>query len=289
MPQINANLMGALLSLAAFAVYAANDNLIKYLGMYNPFQIMFFSLAATLPLLLGQMALDPVQGNFRPKLPKWMAIRCAVTLVNSVCVVYAFGNLPLAQAYAIFFTLPLMITLLAAWTLGEAISLARGLAVLAGFVGVVIAVQPGRDALTAGHGAAALGAVMAAASFVILRKTAQVERPALNIIYPTLTQLAAAAIALPFVYQPMPMAHLGLTWAMAICGFAGSVMIIHAYRIAPAIIVSPMQYSQIIWAALTAALIFDESITAATWAGLVVIIAAGVYILFSSRKPKAEA
>lgn len=278
------NLMGALLALAAMAVYAANDNLIKFLGMYNPFQIMFFSIAATLPLLLGHMALDRTQGTYRPVMPKWMALRCAVTLVNSVCVVYAFGNLPIAQTYAILFTVPLMITLLAAWLLGEPISPARGLAALVGFAGVLIAVQPGREPVTWVHLVAVVGAVLAALSFVILRKTAQVERPALNIIYPALTQLAASALVLPFVYDPMPMSHIALTWAMAVCGYAGSVMIIEAYRIAPVIIISPMQYSQIFWAALTSAFIFNEPITPATWAGLAVIVAAGLYILYSSHK-----
>ena len=277
------NLIGALLALAAMAVYAANDNLIKFLGMYNPFQIMFFSIAATMPLLLAHMALDREVGTYRPVMPKWMALRCAITLVNSVCVVYAFGNLPLAQTYAILFTVPLMITLLAAWLLGEPISLPRGLAVFVGFAGVLIALQPGRDPVTWDHLIAVIGAVLAALSFVILRKTAQVERAALNIIYPSLTQLAAAAIVLPFVYQPMPMSHIALTWAMAVCGYAGSVMIIEAYRMAPVIIVSPMQYSQIFWAALTSAFIFNETITPATWAGIAVIVAAGLYILNSSR------
>lgn len=278
------NLIGALLALAAMAVYAANDNLIKFLGMYNPFQIMFFSLAATMPLLLGHMALDREAGTYRPVMPKWMALRCAVTLVNSVCVVYAFSNLPLAQTYAILFTVPLMITLLAAWLLGEPISLARGFAVFAGFAGVLIALQPGRDPATWVHLVAVIGAVLAALSFVILRRTAQVERPALNILYPSLTQLAAAAIVLPFVYQPMPMSHIALTWAMAICGYAGSVMIIEAYRMAPVIVVSPMQYSQIFWGALTSAFIFHEPVTPATWAGLAVIVGAGLYILNSSRE-----
>jgi len=82
----------------------------------------------------------------------------------------------------------------------------------------------------------------------------------------------------------MPMAHIGLTWAMAVCGYAGSVMIIEAYRMAPVIIVSPMQYSQIFWAALTSAFIFNEAVTPATWAVLAVIVGAGMYILNSSRQ-----
>jgi len=61
-------------------------------------------------------------------------------------------------------------------------------------------------------------------------------------------------------------------------------MIIEAYRMAPVIIVSPMQYSQIFWAALTSAFIFNEAVTPATWAGLAVIVGAGMYILNSSRQ-----
>ena len=63
------NLIGAMLALAAMAVYAANDNLIKFLGMYNPFQIMFFSIAATMPLLLAHMALDREVGTIAPLCP----------------------------------------------------------------------------------------------------------------------------------------------------------------------------------------------------------------------------
>ncbi|MDZ7905129.1 MAG: DMT family transporter [Cypionkella sp.] len=277
-------LRGALLGLGAMAVYAANDNIIKFLGMYNPFQIMFFSGIALAPIVLTKMALDKEVGTFRPRMPKWMAMRCAVNLVNTVFVVYAFGNMPLAQAYAIFFTMPLMVTLLAAWMLGEPISLWRGVAVLAGFVGVVIALQPGQIPLTWVHLAAVVGAIASAFNFVILRKTANAERPEVNIIYPMLSQLAVATLVLPFVYQPMPLAHLALAGAMAVCGFGGAALIIAAYRAAPAIIVAPMQYSQILWAALTAAFIFDEGITPATWAGLAVIIGAGLYILNSSRQ-----
>lgn len=266
------------------AVFAANDNIIKFLGMYNPFQIMFFSGLALTPLVLAKMALEGEAAHFRPHMPKWMAIRCAVNLVNTVFVVYAFGNLPLAQAYAIFFTMPLLVTVLAAWLLREPISLWRGVAVLAGFVGVVMALQPGQIPLTWVHLAAGLGALTGALNYVILRKTANIERPVVNIIYPMMGQLAAATLVLPFVYTPMPLEHLALTGAMALCAFVGSVMIIAAYRAAPAIVVAPMQYSQILWAALTAAFIFDESISAATWAGLAVIIVSGLFILNSSQQ-----
>ena len=284
----NLALRGALLGLAAMAVFAANDNIIKFLGAgLNPFQIMFFSGLASVPFVMIQMVLDREQGGFRPRLPGWMAIRCAVALVNSVFVVYAFGKLPLAQCYAIFFSMPLMVTLLAAWWLKEPISLGRGIAVLVGFVGVLIALQPGQEPLQWAHLAAVIGAIASAFNFVILRKTAPVERQSVNIIYPMLSQLLASGIMLPFVYVPMQIGDIGLTWAMAVCGVGGSFLIIAAYRAAPAIIVAPMQYSQIMWAALTGAFIFNESITPAAWAGLAVIIGAGLFILTSARTQNA--
>lgn len=286
----NLALRGALLGLAAMAVYAANDNIIKFLGGgYNPFQIMFFSGLAAVPLVMIQMVLDREAGSFRPRLPGWMAIRCAVALVNAIFVVYAFGKLPLAQCYAIFFTMPLMVTLLAAWWLKEPISTGRGIAVIVGFIGVLIALQPGQQPLQWAHLAAVIGSIASAFNFVILRRTATVERNAVNIIYPMLSQLLVAGMVLPFVYVPMAISDIGLTWAMAACGVGGSIMIIAAYRVAPAIIVAPMQYSQIIWAALTGAFIFNEQVTPATWAGLAVIIGAGLYILTSARTRHAAA
>lgn len=277
-------LRGALLGLTSMAVFAANDNIIKFLGGgYNAFQIMFFSNLASVPLVMAQMALDRDTGSYRPKLPIWIGIRCIFALINSACVVYAFGKLPLAQCYAIFFSMPLLVTLLAAKTLNEPISMGRGIAVLLGFVGVVIALQPGQQPIQLAHIIAMIGALTSSVNFVILRKTSQIERGAVNIIYPMLTQLAASAIVLPFIYVPMQMGDIALTWAMAAFGVAGSFLIIAAYRAAPAIIVAPMQYSQIIWAAFTAAFIFNESVTPATWAGLILIIAAGTYILTSAR------
>ncbi len=281
-------LRGALLALASMAVFAANDNIIKFLGGgYNAFQIMFFSNLASVPLVMAQMALDRDGRNFRPQLPRMMMVRCAFALINSACIVYAFGKLPLAQCYAIFFSMPLLVTLLAAKTLNEPISMGRGVAVLLGFVGVVIALQPGQQPIQFAHIVAVIGAVTASVNFVILRKTSQIERTAVNIIYPMLTQLAISALILPFVYTPMQMGDMALTWAMAGCGVTGLFLIIAAYRVAPAIIVAPMQYSQIIWAALTGAFIFNETATPATWAGLTLIIAAGTYILTSARTENA--
>jgi S-adenosylmethionine uptake transporter len=277
-------LRGALLGIAAMGVFAGYDVAVKFLGgSYHPFQIMFFAGMAAVPLVLTQISLTRTAGNYRPRLLRWTVIRCTITLANGMLGTYAFATLPLAQCYAIFFTMPLMISLLGVVMLGEAITFARLIAILAGFVGVIIALQPGSEPLRWAHLAAILGAVTGALNYVIMRKTGQIERPEVLVIYPMLSQLAAMAIALPFVYTPMPIEHHMLTWAMAVFGIGGTYVIIAAYRAAPVAVVAPMQYTQILWAALAAYFIFNEQITPATWAGLSVIIAAGVYILTTAR------
>jgi len=274
------NLRGALLSLAAFAMFAGVDVSIKVLGAgYNPFQIIFFVSLMTVPIAAVYAMADPVQTGLRPRRPGLMALRCIAMLGAGILATYAFSVLPLAQTYAIFFTMPIFIALLCVPVMGERIDLVRGLAILAGLGGVVVALDPGTATLQWGHLAALVGAMFGAANYVIIRKTGGVERAVVLQLYPVLTQLGVAGLVLPFVYVPMPGRDLALTGFMAALGFAGYLLIIAALRRAPGIVVAPMQYSQILWAAILGALLFDEVMSGRTIAGVVVIVVAGVAIV----------
>jgi S-adenosylmethionine uptake transporter len=90
---------------------------------------------------------------------------------------------------------------------------------------------------------------------------------------------------MPFVYVPMSVTDLGLTAVMAFLGILGALGIIAAYRTAPAVIVAPMQYSQIIWAALYGWLLFDEAVDLYTALGSSIIIASGIYIVLREGTP----
>lgn len=276
----SSHLQGAALGLAACGLFACSDITIKFLGSgYSPFQIIFFAGLMTFPMIAGQLAADPTTANLRPRKPGLMALRSAIALVNCVLGTYAFATLPLAQCYAIFFTMPMLITVISVPVLGEKIDLLRGGAVVAGLVGVVIALDPGATDLHWGHAAAVIAAIMGAANFVLIRKTGVVERTVVMLLYPLMLQMLVAAAALPLVYQPMPLRDLGLSALMATVSFAGYFMIVAAYRLAPAIVVAPMQYSQIIWAAIFGALLFDEHLTARVWVGTAVIILSGLVIV----------
>lgn len=287
MPIVKSNLRGALLALLAFAIFATHDVVVKFLGgQYSPVQIIFFSVLLGFPLVSMMLMNDRTDGHLRPVHPWWTALRTVSAVITGVAAFYAFSVLPLAQTYAILFAAPLLITLLAIPVLGERVGLRRGLAIMVGLAGVMIVLRPGSAPLSLGHLAALTAAVTSSLASVIVRKIGQDERSVVLLIYPMMANFVVLGCALPFVYRPMPILHLGMVGVIAAFGFVGMLLIIAAYRSAEAVIVAPMQYSQMIWAALFGALIFGENPDFYTLVGAGVIIASGIYIVLREGQPR---
>jgi S-adenosylmethionine uptake transporter len=273
-PRVN----GALLGLLGCGLFAVADATIKHLGgTYHPFQIVAFAGLLTFPLILLLWLRKPV--SLRPVHPWLMAIRTVAMIGNGLLITYTFTVLPLAQAYAISFTLPLMLTLLAWPLLGDRIDAVGGLAVVIGLVGVIVALNPGRVDLGSGHLAVTLGTVLAAVHYIIIRKTGGAEAMVPMMLYPVFGQTLVALLMLPGRYVPMPPADMAAIAGMTLCGFGGMLSMISAYRIAPPIVVAPMQYSQIAWAALFGAMFFAEPMSAMTAVGMIIIAFAGLLII----------
>jgi S-adenosylmethionine uptake transporter len=277
-------LKGALIGLVAFGLFSMADATIKFLGgQYHPVQIVAFAGLFTLPLIGLLWLRAPV--SLRPVHPWLMAVRVVALIGNGLLVTYAFTALPLAQAYAIFFTLPLLLTLLAWPLLGDRIDLVGGAAVLLGLVGVIVALNPGRMEFGVAHLAAIVGTLLAAVHYLIVRKTGGVEAAASMMLYPVLGQTVSALLLLPGRYVPMPLADIGLLFGVTVGGFLGSLLMLVAYRMAPPIVVAPTQYSQIAWAALLGALFFAEPMTAETMLGMLIIAAAGILVVARQKRP----
>ncbi|RID92451.1 DMT family transporter [Gemmobacter lutimaris] len=281
------NAQGALLALLAFAIYATHDVVVKFLGAdYHAIQIIFFAGLLSFPLATTMLMSDRTDGHLRPRHPWWMALRMVSTVITGVSAFYAFSVLPLAQTYAILFAAPLLITLLAIPLLGEKVGLRRGLAVLVGLAGVMIVLRPGAEPLSLGHAAALAAAIFSSLASVIVRKIGTEERSVVLLLYPMMANFVVLGLALPFVYKPMPVVHLGMLGIIALFSFVAMLLIIMAYRRAEAVIVAPMQYSQMIWAAIFGYLIFDETPDSYTLLGAAVIIASGIYIVLREGRAK---
>jgi len=214
-----------------------------------------------------------------------VSFRMVLTVITGVSAFYAFSVLPLAQVYVILFSSPLLVTILAIPILGERVGFHRWAAVVAGLIGVIIVMRPGQAPLSAGHLAALVAAVCGAAASVIVRKIGAEERSVVLLLFPMIGNFVGMGLALPFVYKPMPIEHLGLLGVIAVFGLTASFLVILAYRSGEAAIVAPMQYSQILWATGYGYFLFKERLDLPTAIGAGVIIASGLYIVFrESRK-----
>ncbi|SFJ70437.1 DMT family transporter [Jannaschia pohangensis] len=284
MPDRSSPLSGILLALLAFALFSTHDIAVKMLGGgYAVFQIVFISVLLTFPLVVFLLLRDSEPGTLLPRHPYWSALRTVAAVITGFGAFYAFSVLPLAQVYAMIFASPLLITLLAIPILGEKVGLHRGGACVVGLLGVLVVLRPGGEdglELQLGHVAALVAAFTGALASVIVRKIGRDERPAVLMLYPMMANFAIMGMLLPFVYKPMPLPDLGLWAMMAGLAFVAGLCLIHAYRRTDAVLVAPMQYSQILWAALYGWLFFDETIDMGTALGSAIIIASGLYIVF---------
>jgi S-adenosylmethionine uptake transporter len=275
------NTRGALLALTAFAVYSTHDVVVKLLGAtYSPIQIVFFANFFGFPIVTFMLMRDKVDGNLRPRHPWWTLLRTAAAVTSTTLVFYAFSVLPMAQTYALIFAAPLLITILAIPVLGETVGWRRSVAVGVGLLGVMVVLRPGTTDLGAGHLAAIIAAVCSAIAAVVVRKIGRDERSAVLLIYPMAANFIVMGIALPFFYTPMPVADFAALGLIAFLGFCGGLLHIAAYRAGSAVVVAPMQYSQILWAVVYGYAFFGETPDWATALGATIIILSGVYVVF---------
>ena len=282
---MNPNVKGALYALMAFGIFSTHDVIIKVLGgSYSPVQIVFFSVLFSFPLATLFLLRDQTSGTLIPKHPYWMMARTVAAVITGFSAFYAFSVLPLAQVYAIIFASPLLITVLAIPILGEKVRLPRWIAVIVGLCGVLVVLRPGSTDLTLGHGAALAAAVGGAFASVIVRKIGREERTVVIMLYPMMANFMVMACLLPLVYVPMPIEDLGRVAVIAVFAWIAGRFLIAAYNSGEAVIVAPMQYSQILWAAVYGALFFDEVPDQGTLAGSAIIIASGLFIVLRESR-----
>jgi len=274
------NIKAAFIALLAFGLFSSHDVVVKYLGeAFSPLQIIFFSSLMSFPLLTMMMVQDPTPGNLRPVHPWWVTLRSICAMISPACAFFAFILLPLAQAYALLFATPLLITLLSIPVLNERVGAPRLIAVAIGLCGVLVVVRPGSSPLSWGHFFGIAAALSNALQSITVRKIGREERHVVLMLYPLLLNVVLSGIALIFVYEPMQLIHLGGIGIVAFFGFAATLMMVYAYTVGEAAFVAPMQYSQILWAMGFGYILFGEIVDLYTLLGSAIIVFSGLFII----------
>jgi len=210
--------------------------------------------------------------------------RSLLMLVSNGVFVLAIGKVPLATASAIGFTSPLIVTALSVPLLREQVGWRRWSAVCVGFAGALLIIRPGH-ALADPAVLLLLASSAAYALYQIATRWVMAhDSPATGIIFAALVGSLATTTVLPFVFvMPRSLFDLALFLALGCLGGLGHFFVIKAFQAAPAAVIAPLGYVELIGTTILGYLIFGNFPDALTWVGALIIIASGLYIAMRER------
>jgi drug/metabolite transporter (DMT)-like permease len=270
----------------ACACFAGIDASAKFLnGHIDTLQVVWarYASAFALTFLVSNPLTRP--GLMVTTRPRLQIGRSLLLVFSTLLNILALRYLQLDQTVSILFSTPFFVTLLSGFVLGEWAGWRRWTAIATGFSGVVLIARPGMGGM---HPAALLcvaGAICYSIYSISTRVLARTDSTETTLFYSNFVGTLAALPALPFVWttphEPVVIALMVLIGAF---GSVGHYLLIAAHRLAPASLVAPFIYSQLIWATLAGYLVFGQLPSEWTLAGAAIVIASGLYILYREHK-----
>lgn len=266
---------------------SVNDAFAKWLTTYyDPIQLVFVRNLLALPMVTAAVIAFRGAAALRTRHTRLHALRGILLVAGSVFFFIGLQHLPLAEATSLVFAAPIFITALSVALLGDRVGWRRWTAVVVGFVGVMIVVRPGTAAFQPASFYVVATALLYALIMLSARRIDRAEGVWTLMFYVVLFPALFSAIAVTLVWRPVDTAHLPLFVAMAVLGTLGLTLISQAFRMAPAAVVAPFDYTALIWATLLGWLVWRELPDHWTYVGAAVIILSGIYIVIrETRQP----
>ncbi|WP_137134635.1 DMT family transporter [Rhizobium sp. FKY42] len=279
-------LKGILIAFLCFAAYSFSDAAVKLVeGRVPAFQAGFIGTVvgfAAVPFLLkkGDRWSDMVRTTNRPL---WL-LRFVCATIGTVGSIVAFTELSMAEAFCLIFLLPSFATIMSVIFLKERVGAKRWAAVIIGFVGVLVVLRPGFRELSFGHLTALASGFTGAVSVIIYRKLGPSEKNISMYGAGILGSLIICAVLMvPTLMMPTAW-DLFLLTVFGLLAAVGTVLLMIASYYAPAAIVTPIQYSQMLWAILLGYLVFGDSVDGWMAVGIALIVGSGLLTLIRERK-----
>ncbi len=271
-------LVGMALMVVSVGLLTMMDGTAKYLAREYPlWQVVWARYAFN---LLALLCLLPVirQAVWRSRRIGLQLLR-GITLVTATFAMFlSLKLLPMAETYAIGFLSPVFVALLAGVILHERVDGHRWLAAAGGFLGVLLVIRPGSGMF----GAAALAPVAMALTFAIYQLVTRLlgrhDGIHVTMFWSAAVGTVIGTALLPFGWRTPDPAGFGLMAVMGVLGLASHLLMIRAFALAPASLVSPFIYTQIVWAVLFGVLVFGDLPDRWTILGAAVVILAGLYL-----------
>ena len=278
------------MAVLATIAYAVVDTLSKYQAREYPVGMIVWARYA-IPLVVLTLVFFPRRGGgmFRTAFPGIQLVRGVLLTAGTIFIVLAYRVMPIAEAQAISFIHPVLLTLLAVVFLGERVSRLGWAAVLLGFSGVLIIVRPGGGLLTPAA-LLPLGLALCFSSYQMFTRVIATREDSINSLFCVLmVGSVAMSVALPWAWvAPTPRG----AFFFALIGISsgiGHFSTIKALEYAPASMLAPFAYVQLIWVSILGILVFGEFPDAITVVGMAVVVAGGLLVAGSRRAAAKDA
>ena len=279
-------LIGIGLISLAYLQFSVLDGAAKWLVGSMPV-IMVVWLRFVMHVVVAGAVLFPLRGRalVRTSHLRWHLVRALMFIAMTGINFWALQYLQLTVTASIFFSVPLMIALASASVLGEKLDAGRWIAILAGFAGVLVIVRPGSADFHPAMLASVVNAILYAGFMMMTRRLAAYDSPE-TIQY--LPAVGAAIGLAPFALAAWESPSGWLEWTVAcllgVLGGCGHYLLALAHRYAPASVISPFLYQQVIYMAIFGYLVFGDVPSPGVWLGSAIVIASGLYLFSRERK-----
>ena len=265
-------------------LFAAVDAQAKYLTLtLHPVQIVWFR---QLGLLIGVVILLAHQGRtiLQTGYPGLQILRGFLAAGSATLFIVAVAYVPLADAVAVAFVAPFIVTVLGAVIIGERVGIRRWIAVIIGFAGAMIVIRPGFGVVHPALFLVLAAAVLFALRQVISRVMSSSDRTNTTVAYTALVSTALLTVPLPFIWRwPTTTTEMLLLVAIAVLAAMAEYLVIKALEVAQAVVVAPVQYSLLIWGTMYGYLLFGQFPDLWTGIGALIIVGTGIYTFNRER------
>jgi drug/metabolite transporter (DMT)-like permease len=270
---------------AAIGVFVLMDSIAKYLSQWYPVPgLVWARYLINLAILLAWLTARGELGRIRTARPGIQLARGFLLAAATLIYFTSLRVLPLADAAAISFVLPLFVAVLAVPMLGERLDMSRTVAVFAGLLGAMLIVRPGSDLFTWYALLPVAMALCNALYQILTRKVAGLEHPLTSLIWGAIVGAVLLSLVAPFDWQtPQSAWHWALLCVIGLLASIGHYLLIRAYDYANATLLAPYTYTAIVWAVLLGFLMFGNLPDGWAVAGMAVIVFSGLFLAGHQR------
>ncbi len=274
------NLKGIAFLMLASIVLSLMALIIKLLGQHLHIAQILLLRQIGMAILVAPAILRNFPDSLHSERPglQWMRVFCA--LVAMLCGFTAVIHMPLADATAIFFAKSFFVTIFAVIFLAEIVGVYRWSAVLVGFVGVLIMLQPGTDNFSIYGLASLVGAAGAAGVMILLRLMSRIDSAVTIMTYGSLGVGLVMLVPGIYVWQPPTVPEWFLLAALGVVSYFGQKCNIFAYKHGEASLLASLDYVRLLWATLFGFLVFDQFPGLPTWIGAAIVIIAAIFTIY---------